>query len=79
MVDVGTGEGHGGHVPPQFHRFLRNTASWQLTELPFLAYEGAPVFVVVVAYFSLSRLLYLAFSANLDLLSMPNPGMGPLV
>ena len=35
--------------------------------------------VVVVAYFILSRLLYLAFSANLGLLCMPHPGMGPLV
>ena len=37
------------------------------------------VVVVVVVYFILSRLLYLAFSANLGLLCMPNPGMGPLV
>ena len=36
------------------------------------------VFVVVV-YFLLSRLLYLAFSANLGLLCMPHPSMGPLV
>ena len=36
-------------------------------------------FVVVVVYFILSRLLYLAFSANLGLLCMPHPGMGPLV
>ena len=35
--------------------------------------------VVVVVYFILSRLLYLAFSANLGLLCMPHPGMGPLV
>ena len=34
---------------------------------------------VVVVYFILSRLLYLAFSANLGLLCMPHPGMGPLV
>ena len=31
---------------------------------------------VVVVYFILSRLLYLAFSANLGLLCMPHPGMG---
>ena len=37
------------------------------------------VVVVVVVYFILSRLLYLAFSANLVLLFMPHPGMGPLV
>ena len=35
--------------------------------------------VVVVVYFILSRLLYLAFSPNLGLLCMPHPGMGPLV
>ena len=35
--------------------------------------------VVVVVYFILSRLLYLAFSANLGLLCMLHPGMGPLV
>ena len=28
---------------------------------------------VVVAYFTLSRLLYLAYSANLGLLCMPHP------
>ena len=33
--------------------------------------------VVVVVYFVLSRLLYLAYSANLGLLCMPHPGMGP--
>ena len=37
------------------------------------------VVVVVVVYFILSRLLYVAFSANLGLLCMPHPGMGPLV
>ena len=37
------------------------------------------VLVVVVFYFILSRLLYLAFSANLGLLCMPHPGMGTLV
>ena len=35
--------------------------------------------VVVVVYFILSRLLYVALSANLGLLCMPHPGMGPLV
>ena len=33
----------------------------------------------VVVYFILSRLLFLAFTANLGLLCMPHPGMGPLV
>ena len=37
------------------------------------------VVVCVVVCFILSRLLYLAFSANLGLLCMPHPGMGPLV
>ena len=37
------------------------------------------VVVVVVVYFILSRLLYLAYSANLGPLCMPHPGMGPLV
>ena len=35
------------------------------------------VVVVVVVYFILSRLLFLAFTANLGLLCMPHPGMGP--
>ena len=41
--------------------------------------EKELIVVVVVVYFILSRLLYLAFSANLGLLCMPHPGMGPLV
>ena len=36
------------------------------------------VVVVVVVYFILSRLLYLALSADLGLLCMPHPGTGPL-
>ena len=35
--------------------------------------------IIVVVYFILSRRLYLAFSANLGLLCMPHPGIGPLV
>ena len=35
--------------------------------------------IVVVVYFILSRLLFLAFSATLGLLCMPHPAMGPLV
>ena len=35
--------------------------------------------VVVAVNLILSRLLYLAFSANLGQLCMPHPGMGPLV
>ena len=41
--------------------------------------KGGKYVVVVVLYFILSSLLYLAFSANLGLLCMPHPGMGPLV
>ena len=37
------------------------------------------VVVVVVAYFILSRLSSLAFSANVGLLCMPHLGMEPLV
>ena len=37
------------------------------------------VAVYIIVYFILSRLLYPAFSANLDLLCMPHLGMGPLV
>ena len=37
------------------------------------------VVVVVVVYFILSRLLYVAFSANLGLLCLPHPGRRPLV
>ena len=40
---------------------------------------GGFVIAVAVVYFVLSRLLYLAYSANLGLLCMPHPGMGPLV
>ena len=44
-----------------------------------LSFSVALGVVVAVAYFILSWLLYLAFSANLGLLCMPYPGMGPLV
>ena len=33
----------------------------------------------IVGYFILSRLLYLTFSANLGLICMLHPGVGPLV
>ena len=36
-------------------------------------------FFYFTLFFTLSRLLYLAFPANLGLLCMPHPGMGPLV
>ena len=41
--------------------------------------QGTDFLFFVVVYFILSRLLYLALSANLGLLCMPHPGMGPLV
>ena len=37
------------------------------------------VVVVVVVYIILRRLLYIAYAANLGLLCMPHPSMGPLV
>ena len=46
---------------------------------PIYDESGIVVVVVVVVYFILSRLLFLAFSANVGLLCMPHPGMGPLV
>ena len=45
--------------------------------MPYLHIISIVDFFVV--YFILSRLLYLAFSANLGLLCMPHPSMGPLV
>ena len=41
--------------------------------------SSVDVVVVVFVYFILSRMLYLAYSANLGLLCMPHPGMRPLV
>ena len=44
--------------------------------------QGLYIFLVtfvIVVYFILRRLLYLAYSANLGLLCMPHPVMGPLV
>ena len=41
--------------------------------------EASNGVVVVVVYYILSRLLYLAFSATLGLLCMSHQGMGPLV
>ena len=37
------------------------------------------IYMYFFVYFILSRLLYLAFSANLGLLCMPHPGIGSLV
>ena len=49
--------------------------------VPFYAVNFVVVVVVVVddVYFILSRLLYLAHSANLGLLCITHPGMGPSV
>ena len=44
--------------------------------------HGSTIYIHVAyygVYILLSRLLCLAFSANLGLLCMPHPGMGPLV
>ena len=41
-------------------------------------YMRLGIVVLVVVYVNLSRLLYLAYSANLGLLGMPHPSMGPL-
>ena len=41
--------------------------------------DCSPLLLLFFFYFILSRLLYLAFSANIGLLCMPHPGMGPLV
>ena len=51
----------------------------QKTEAHDITIDLIFIFVVVVVYFILSRLLYLALSVNLGLLCMPHPGMGPLV
>ena len=52
---------------------------WSITGTPIMPEFYIIIFVVVVVCFILSRLLCLAFSANLGLLCMPHPGMGPLV
>ena len=49
------------------------------SDVQFIVQWTPALVVVVFVYFILSRLLYLAFSANLGLLCMPHPGMGPLV
>ena len=51
------------------------------SDLSMRRYENLKLKILFcfVVYFILSRLLYLAFSANLGLLCMPHPGMGPLV
>jgi len=41
--------------------------------------EREGLLLLFVVYFILSRLLCLAYSANLGLLCIPHPGMGPLV
>ena len=61
-----------------FIMFAKSSLMYNLTLKLSLA-ASLMVVVVVVVYFILSRLLYLALSANLGLLYMPHPGMGPLV
>ena len=70
----------------QRHTTLKEMGKWSASiDLYFPCSERyldlirVVVAVAVAVYFILSRLLYLAFSANLGLLCMPHPGMGPLV
>ena len=49
--------------------------TYLLYDQEFIITTQILIFVVVVAYFILSRLLYLVFSANLGLLCMLHPGM----
>ena len=58
---------------------LHDSAHIQAQDSHTLDCTTKGVRVVVVVYFILSRLLLIAFSANLGLLCMPHPGMGPLV
>ena len=46
---------------------------------PFSSTHANSMITVVVVYFILRTLLYLAFSANLGILRMTHPDMGPLV
>ena len=50
-----------------------------MLQILVIASTSMPFVVVVFVYFIFSRLLYLAYSANLGLLCMPHPGMGHLV
>ena len=72
--------GHECFLPPHYLSGLQNRSVPKA--VPYRSYSnkrrGAHFYPVVV-YFILSRLLFLAFSANLGLLCMPHPGMGPLV
>ena len=61
---------HGGQAP--LLAFLRGES---VSKVSFLK----SVVGCLVVYFILSWLLYQAFSANLGLLCMPHPGIGPLV
>ena len=60
------------------HRRSSAPSTWH-TPWGKMDYELPFVVVVVVVHFILSRLLFLAFSANLGLLCMPHPGMGSLI
>ena len=58
---------------------FRSSFGMALPKLRVYLNEKTVVGAFLAVYYILSRLLYLAFSANLGLLCMPYPGMGPLV
>ena len=65
-------------------RILCAVPNSKASVFPFCKFRNSSFLLIHVdscclLYFFLSRLLYLAFSANLGLLCMPHPGMGPLV
>ena len=62
-----------------FHLLVESKSSHNYYRNERLQHDFVVVVVVIIVYFILSRLLYLAYSANLALLCMPHPGMGPLV
>ena len=66
-------------MPYSYFQFSIDISQTVLADPDNLLNKRREVVVVVVVYFILNRLLYLAFSANLGLLCMPHPGMGPIV
>ena len=61
-------------------RFTFELVAWVCRQLRLSSLVcTVQLFFCLFVYFILSRLLNLAFSANLGLLCMPHPGMGPLV
>ena len=75
------------HCSQNSHALYHDASSIKYAKIPIFHHAWYLLFlwfstyfvVVVVVYLILSRLLYLAYSANLGLLCMPHPGMGPLV